>query len=133
MKNSTFRAELLCSVDCMEQMVLDMRVKDEISPTLRTIVSLFDESNRRPTDVQHHDKNSAEDLDASSFNNESGFDREEYVNSTTWSDDHDDQTVVADVGYNDDDPSFPNYPQVFVVFNHRNSCDCLEWAFKNIV
>ncbi|KAK7342080.1 hypothetical protein VNO80_25023 [Phaseolus coccineus] len=98
--------------DCMEQMVLDMRVKDEISPTLRTIVSLFDESNRRPTDVQLHDKNSAEDLDTSSFNNESGFDREEYENSTTWSDDHDDQTVLADVGYNDDeDPSFPNYPQ----------------------
>jgi len=117
LKKRTFRADLLCSVDCVEQMVLDMRVKDEISPTLRTIVNLFDESNRRPTDVQLHDKNSAEDLDASSFNNESGFDREEYENSTTWSDDHDDQTVVADVGYNDDaDPSFPNYPQVFFSF-----------------
>lgn len=114
--------------------MLDMRVKDEISPTLRTIVNLFDESNRRPTDVQLHDKNSAEDLDTS-FNNESGFDREEYENSNAWSDDHDDQTVVADGGYiADADPSFPNYPQVFLVFNHRTYMnDCLEWAFKTII
>lgn len=96
--------------------MLDMRVKDEISPTLTTIVNLFDESNRRPTDVQHHDNNLAEDLDTS-FNNESGFDREEYENSNAWSDDHDDHMVVADVGYNDDaDPSFPNFPQVFFSF-----------------
>ncbi|CAJ1979073.1 unnamed protein product [Sphenostylis stenocarpa] len=96
--------------DCFEQMVLDMRVKDEISPSLRNIVNLFDESNRRPTNVQLHGKNSSEGLDFSSFNNEIFFDKE-HENSTSWSDDHDHQTVVADVDYNDADPGFPSYPQ----------------------
>ncbi|XP_027348230.1 condensin complex subunit 2 [Abrus precatorius] len=96
--------------DCIEQMVLDLRVKDEISPTLRTIVNQFDESNRRPTDFQLHDQNSAADLDPA-FNGEKGFDKEEYENCTSWSDDHDDQTVVADLDCNDEDPSFPSYPQ----------------------
>ncbi|KAG5047599.1 Condensin complex subunit 2 [Glycine max] len=96
--------------DCIDQMVLDMRVKDEISPSLRTIVNQFDESNRRPTDIQLQGPSSAEDLD-NADNNENGFDREEYENCTAWSDDHDDQTVVADLDYNDADPSFSSYPQ----------------------
>ncbi|KAG5021042.1 hypothetical protein JHK87_016897 [Glycine soja] len=96
--------------DCIDQMVLDMRVKDEISPSLRTIVNQFDESNRRPTDIQLQGPSSAEDLD-NADNNENGFDREEYENCMAWSDDHDDQTVVADLDYNDADPSFSSYPQ----------------------
>ncbi|RDX64855.1 Condensin complex subunit 2, partial [Mucuna pruriens] len=97
--------------DCIEQMVLDMRVKDEISPTLRTIVNQFDETNRRPTDFQLHGQSSAEvDLDAA-FNHENGFDIEENDNCTAWSDDHDDLTVAADLGCNNADPSFPSYPQ----------------------
>lgn len=97
--------------DCIEQIVLDMRVKDEISPTLRTIVNLFDESNKRPTDVQLHGQNSAEDLD-SAFDNENSFDHDDHDdNCMGWGDDHDDQTVVADLGCDDADPSFPSYPQ----------------------
>lgn len=111
-------------IDCVEQMVLNMRVKDEISPTLRTIVNQFDENNRRPTDFQLHGQNSAEELGVD-FNCENGADREEYENCTTWSDDHDDQTVVADLGFNDADPTFPSYPQVLSIFNHRNIYDCL--------
>ncbi|KAK7404888.1 hypothetical protein VNO78_05927 [Psophocarpus tetragonolobus] len=95
--------------DCIEQMVLDMRVKDEISPTLRTIVNQFDESNRRPTDVLLHGQNTTDDLDAT-FNDENGFDRE-YENGASWSDDHDDQAFVADLGCQDADPTFPSYPQ----------------------
>lgn len=86
-------------------------MKKEISPTLRTIVNQFDENNRRPTDFQFHGQNSAEELDAD-FNFENGADGEGYENCTTWSDDHDDQPVVADLGSNDVDQSFPSYPQV---------------------
>lgn len=128
LQNNTFNVDnddLLSSVDCIDQMVLDMRVKDEISPSLRTIVNQFDESNRRPTDIQLQGPSSAEDLD-NADNNENGFDREEYENCTAWSDDHDDQTVVADLDYNDADPSFSSYPQVFLFFNHRNIYDFLE-------
>ncbi|KAG4980039.1 hypothetical protein JHK84_033615 [Glycine max] len=113
LQKNTFNVDnddLLSSVDCIDQMVLDMRVKDEISPSLRTIVNQFDESNRRPADIQLQGQNSAEDLD-NADNNENGFYREEYENCMAWSDDRDDQTVVADPGYNDADPSFPSYPQ----------------------
>ncbi|XP_058734894.1 condensin complex subunit 2-like [Vicia villosa] len=96
--------------DCVEQMLLEMHVKKEISPTLRTIVNQFDETNRRPTDFQLHGQNSAEELDAD-FNCENGADGADYENCTTWSDDHDDQPVVADLGSNDVDPSFSSYPQ----------------------
>ncbi|XP_004506251.1 condensin complex subunit 2 [Cicer arietinum] len=99
--------------DCVEQMVLEMRVKDEISPTLRTIVNQFDENNKRPTNFQLHSQNSnsVEELDVD-FNCENGAERDEYENCATWNDDdHDDQTVDADLGSNDIDPSFPSYPQ----------------------
>lgn len=110
--------DLLFFIDCVEQMVLEMRVKDEISPTLRTIVNQFDENNKRPTNFQLHSQNSnsVEELDVD-FNCENGAERDEYENCATWNDDdHDDQTVDADLGSNDIDPSFPSYPQVFVIF-----------------
>lgn len=105
-------------------MLLNMRVKDEISPTLRTIVNHFDENNKRPTGYQLNGQNSVEELDAE-YNCENGDDREEYENCTTWSDDHDDQNVVADLGSNDADPSFPSYPQVLSCFKWK--CLCLSW------
>ncbi|GAB2217055.1 hypothetical protein Droror1_Dr00000213, partial [Drosera rotundifolia] len=40
--------DLTFAKDYVEQMVLDVRTKDEISPTLRTIVYQFDDDNRRP-------------------------------------------------------------------------------------
>ena len=103
--------DLIFFVDCVEEIVLEMRVKDEISPTLRTIVNQFDENNKRPTGFQLPGQNSAEELDTD-FNCENGADREEYDNGATWSDDHDDQPVNADLGSNDVDQSFPSYPQV---------------------
>jgi condensin complex subunit 2 len=103
--------DLIFFVDCVEEIVLEMRVKDEISPTLRTIVNQFDENNKRPTGFQLPGQNSAEELDAD-FNCENGAAGEEYDNGANWSDDHDDQPVIADLGSNDVDPSFPSYPQV---------------------
>ena len=98
-------------------------MKDEISPTLRTIVNQFDENNRRPADFQFHGQNTAEELEAA-FDCEIGADREEHENCMTWGDDHDDQTVADfgsnDLGSNDADPSFPSYPQVFLCFNPIN-------------
>lgn len=102
---------LVCFIECVEQMVLNMRMKDEISPALRTIVNQFDENNRRPSDFQFSGQNAAEEFGAAD-DCEIGIDGEDYGNCTSWSDDHDDQTV-ADVGSNDADSNFPTYPQVF--------------------
>jgi condensin complex subunit 2 len=103
--------DLFFFIDCVEQIVLEMRVKDEISPTLRTIVNQFDENNKRPTDFQLHGQNSVEEPGVD-FTCENGADREDYENGANWSDDHDDQPVIADLDSNDVDPSFPSYPQV---------------------
>lgn len=110
--------DLIFSIDCVEQMVVNMRMKDEISPTLRTIVNQFDENNQRPTGFEFHHQNSVEELDVA-FGCEIEADREEYENCTTWSDDHDNQTFIADLGPNDADPSFRSYPQV-ICFKHTN-------------
>lgn len=98
------------SIECVEQMVLNMRMKDEISPTLRTIVNQFDENNRRPSDFQFSRQKAAEEVDAA-YDFEIGTDSEEHGNCVSRNDDHDDQTV-ADLGSNDADLSFPSYPQV---------------------
>ncbi|KAE9593086.1 putative condensin complex subunit 2/barren [Lupinus albus] len=102
--------------DCVEQMVSDMRMKDEISPTIRTIVNQFDENNRRPTNFQIDGQNSAEVLDAT-FDCEIESHIVEYEKCTAWTDDHDNQTFDAD-------PSFPSYPGVLLCFYHSI---CLSW------
>ncbi|KAJ1400043.1 Condensin complex subunit 2/barren [Sesbania bispinosa] len=95
--------------DCIEQMVLNMQMRDEISPTLRVIVNQFDENNRRPSDFQCPGQKSAEEFDVA-IECDIGSERE-YENCPPWSDDHDNQTFVAELGYNDADPSFQSYPQ----------------------
>ncbi|KAF3443439.1 hypothetical protein FNV43_RR13121 [Rhamnella rubrinervis] len=90
----------------VEQMVLNMRMKDEISPTLRNIVNRFDEDNRRPSDFQSSGYRSADDA---AFNNEVEFDGDEVDNSGTWSFDHGDETTVVDEGLNYADSTYPDY------------------------
>ncbi|KFK31150.1 hypothetical protein AALP_AA6G075000 [Arabis alpina] len=43
--------DLSFAKEFVEQMVLNMRKKDEIVPSLRTIINQFDEENQRPTDT----------------------------------------------------------------------------------
>lgn len=106
-------------------MVLNMRVKDEISPTLRVIVNQFDENSRRPSDFQFPDMNSSEEFDAA-IDCEIGGERDEYENFRPWSDNLDDQQFVAEPGPSDAYPSFPSYPQVLSCFNPRTSVPVLE-------
>ncbi|XP_052114751.1 condensin complex subunit 2 isoform X1 [Arachis duranensis] len=115
--------DLSFAKDCVEHMVLEVRMKDEISPTLRTIVNQFDESNRRPTDFQFHGQNTAEEMEVP-FDCEMRADTEEHENCMAWSDDHDEPTV-ADLGSNDfvsndADPSFPDYPQENGLFSSQD-------------
>lgn len=101
-------------------MVMNMRMKDEISPTLRIIVNQFDENNRRPSDFQFSRQKAPEDFGEAN-DCEIEIDREEHGNCTSWVDDHDDQTV-DDLGSNDANASFPSYAQVgwFVCLCYRN-------------
>ncbi|XP_012572622.1 condensin complex subunit 2-like isoform X1 [Cicer arietinum] len=92
--------------DCVEQMVLDMHIKDEISPTLRLIVNQFDENSRRPSDFQLYGQKSAEEFDGA-IDCEVRTEIED-ENFSTWPCDHDSHTSL---GSNDADPKFSSYPQ----------------------
>ncbi|CAK8535492.1 unnamed protein product [Lathyrus sativus] len=96
--------------DCIEQMLLDIHIKDEISPTLKLIVNQFDENNRRPSDFQCYGHKSAEEVDAA-INCEVEAEIENHETFPTWPYEHDNQTFVAEVGSNDADPKFSSYPQ----------------------
>lgn len=103
-----------CSfIEYVEQMVLNMRMKDEISPTLRNIVNRFDEDNRRPADMYSGSQESAEQVDAA-HNNEVEFDGDVPENFGNWDYDHDDQTSMVEEGLNCENSTFPSYHEVFL-------------------
>ncbi|KAG6661209.1 condensin complex subunit 2 isoform X1 [Carya illinoinensis] len=87
--------DLSFAKDYIEQMVLNMRLKNEISPTLRDIVNQFDENNRRPLDFFSSGQNPAEKVGAA-YENEVDLDGDAVENCGTWDFDHDDQTSVLD-------------------------------------
>ncbi|XP_061360314.1 condensin complex subunit 2-like [Gastrolobium bilobum] len=101
---------LIFCIDCIEQMVLNIHMKDEISPTLRVIVNQFDNDNRRPSDCQFSSQKAAEEFDAAIACG-IGAEREEYDNYQPWNDDHDNVPFVTEVSSIDAYPSFPSYPQ----------------------
>nr|KYP43613.1 Condensin complex subunit 2 [Cajanus cajan] len=96
--------------DCVEQMLLNMHTKDEISPTLRLIVNQFEENNRRPSDFQFSGQKSAEEFN-SAIDCELATEKEKYENCPSLSDDHASQTFIAECGSDDADPSFHSFHQ----------------------
>ncbi|VVA17574.1 PREDICTED: condensin complex [Prunus dulcis] len=100
--------DLSFASEYVEQMVLNMRMKDEISPTLRNIVNRFDEDNRRPADIYSCSQESAEQVDAA-HNNEVEFDGDVPENFGNWDYEHDDQTSMVEEGLNCENSTFPSY------------------------
>lgn len=96
--------------ECIDQMVLSMRAKDEISPTLRNIVDRFDENNQRPLNTFFSAHNSEEQVN--SVYNEAELDGDAFENCNTWTFDHDDQSVIDEDSYAAD-PFFPVHNEVF--------------------
>ncbi|KAL5573400.1 hypothetical protein UlMin_022997 [Ulmus minor] len=90
----------------VEQMVLNMRMKDEISPTLRNIVNRFDEDNRRQSDFHSLSQNLEEDA---IYNHENELDGDANENCAAWSYDHDDESTVVDEGPGCVDSTFPTF------------------------
>ncbi|RDX66143.1 Condensin complex subunit 2, partial [Mucuna pruriens] len=115
--------------DCVEQMILNVHMEYEISPTLRAIVNQFDENNRRPSDFQIPGQKSAEEFDAS-IDFELATEKEEYENCPSWCGDHDSQTFVAECGSYDADPTFPSYNQEKEPF-HSQDPD-MDDIFENV-
>ncbi|KAJ7981268.1 Condensin complex subunit 2 [Quillaja saponaria] len=94
----------------VEEMVWNIRMKNEISPTLQSIVNQFDEDNRRLSSFDFSDQKSGEQFDAVCPDG-IRFDGDGYGNCTAWDNDDDEQISVVDVGPIGADSSFPCYPQ----------------------
>ncbi|KAK6934494.1 Condensin complex subunit 2/barren [Dillenia turbinata] len=99
--------------DHFEQMVMNMAEKNEISPSLRDIVHLLDEDNRRSSVAIDKDPT---DSDAFGDNNFE-FDGNSFEQSEAWTCDHDHQhgddasASVADQSSNFKDQSFDGLPE----------------------
>ncbi|XP_052178447.1 condensin complex subunit 2 isoform X2 [Diospyros lotus] len=101
--------DLSFAKEYIEQMVLNMHKKIEISPTLRHIVDQFDQSSRRPPDTFYSGQQSAEQVYEDDNGSNIELDGDTFNNSGTWAFDHDDQTsVVGDDSYTAD-PILPSY------------------------
>lgn len=107
------------SVDCIEEMVLNMRVKDEISPTLRNIVNLFDEDNIRPSDYCSSGPKAAEQVHMD-YDVDDRFHGDDFENFGTENYDNDDQTSMVDDGPGGGDADFSTYNEV--IFSIIHTC-----------
>ncbi|CAN0914431.1 Condensin complex subunit 2 [Linum grandiflorum] len=104
--------DLSFAKDCIEQMVLNMQAKDEISPTLSEIISRFDETNKRPLDTfsSHQNTSNQEEVD-DGYNNEAEFADDAFDNQENWTVDHDDCQSVIDEDMDNAEASIPSYQQ----------------------
>ncbi|XP_050381547.1 condensin complex subunit 2 [Argentina anserina] len=100
--------DLSFATEYVEEMVLNMRMKDEISPTLRQLIDRFDEGNKRPIDTYTYAQKSAEQ-DDSTYNNDIDIDGGASHNDGTWDYDHDEQTSMVEDEHNYENTSFPSY------------------------
>ncbi|OVA03419.1 Condensin complex subunit 2/barren [Macleaya cordata] len=94
----------------IEQMATNMSTKNEISPSLRIIVSQFDDYNQRPSDTFSGSLETMEQADVFG-DNQADLDDDAFENCGSWSFDHDDQASVVDETSNNTDPSFPSHQE----------------------
>ncbi|XP_024033064.1 condensin complex subunit 2 isoform X2 [Morus notabilis] len=104
-QDKTNTIDLSFAKEYIEQMVLNMRVKEEISPTLRSIVNRFDEDNRRPSNFN----SSGQTLTEDAVYNEAEFNDDAIEDCVTWSNDHDHEEAMVDEGPSYADSTFPDY------------------------
>ncbi|GJY03296.1 condensin complex subunit 2-like protein [Tanacetum coccineum] len=96
--------------DCMEQMVINISKNKEISPTLKDIVTMFDELNRRPPDTFSSAQKSVEP-DFEAYDNNNFGDGEQHDHSGTWDFVNGTTNGLTDEGTYDrgDEPFMHNY------------------------
>ncbi|XP_022970958.1 condensin complex subunit 2 [Cucurbita maxima] len=117
--NNTDMIDISFAKDCIEEMVFNMRVKDEISPTLRNIVNLFDEDNKRPLDYCSSAPKAAEEANMD-IDVDDRFDGDDFDNFGTANYDNDDQTSMVDDGPGGGDAGFPTYNEESVSSTYHN-------------
>ncbi|XVF81600.1 hypothetical protein PTKIN_Ptkin15bG0168200 [Pterospermum kingtungense] len=105
----------------LERMVLNMRAKDEISPTLKNLVNQFDEDNKRPLENFSCSQRSTDQADT--INNESEFDGVAFESFENNGFDHDDQPSIIDEDFNGVETTFASYDEDTEQFSSNNNPD----------
>nr|VDD14513.1 unnamed protein product [Brassica oleracea] len=105
--------DLSFAKECVEQMVLNMRQKDEIVPSLRAIISQFDEGNQRPSDTFSCGQKTTESFDTSHGNEASYANDDDGYDNFGASFDYVGQTGASEenFGHNDAEPAYSNFPE----------------------
>lgn len=103
--------------ECLEQMVLNMRQKDEIVPSLRAIINQFDEENQRPSDTFSCGQKTTDSFDISHGNEASYANDVDGYDNFGASFDYEGQTGAAEenFGFNDAEPAYSNFPKVLTI------------------
>ncbi|GMY31162.1 condensin complex subunit 2-like [Fagus crenata] len=108
--NTSDMVDLSFAQESIEQMVMNMRAKNEISPTLKEIISQFDNDNRRPSQTFNVSQQSDVTTDAYD-DNEVDFDSNLFENHDAWADNHEDETSSVNQSSSFGDPSFQSHEE----------------------
>ncbi|CAN8247681.1 unnamed protein product [Cochlearia groenlandica] len=97
--------------ECVEDMVQNLRKKDEIVPSLWAIINHFDEENQRPSDTFSCSQKTTESFDNLHSNEASYVDDDEGYDNFGTSFDYDGQSDPVDenFGLNDAKPAYSNF------------------------
>nr|XP_043622218.1 condensin complex subunit 2-like [Erigeron canadensis] len=99
------------ATDCVEQMVSNFSKKLEITPTLKQIVDMFDEDNKRPTDTFSSQRSVEPDHEA----NGDDYIDDGHDNSETWDFVNENQTSLNDEG------TYEGEEEYFVPVHHEDN------------
>ncbi|GAV69703.1 Cnd2 domain-containing protein [Cephalotus follicularis] len=117
--NNSDKIDINFAREHIDQMVLNMQMKDEISPTLMSIINLFDEYNRRSSDT-FSDRQRSADQANKVYDNEVEFDGDAYENFGTIAFDNDDRRSIVDESLDGEDQTFPSYHEEVEPFSFEN-------------
>ncbi|KAK7860409.1 condensin complex subunit 2 [Quercus suber] len=102
--------DLSFAKESIEQMVVNMRATNEISPTLKEIISQFDKDNQRP--LQTFNVGQQSDVTADAYDaNEVDFDSNLFGNNDAWTFDHETETSSVNQSSSFGDPSFQSHEE----------------------
>ncbi|XP_031126505.1 condensin complex subunit 2 isoform X1 [Ipomoea triloba] len=112
--------DLSFAKDCIDEMVLNMPKKDEISPSIRHIIHQFDEDACRLSETYVSAQNSTEQ-DFDTIDHAPEADNDVYDNYGAWAMDNDDETSVADQATYEVDQSEPGQQEDGEPLNYRDA------------
>ncbi|XP_021893750.1 condensin complex subunit 2 [Carica papaya] len=110
--------DLSFSKEYVDQMVLNVQMKEEISPSLRNIVNQFDEDNRRLSDIFSLVQKSVDNIDGA-YDNENDYDDGASENCGTYAFDHDDQPNIIEENHTVE-PTFASYNEEMEQFSSHS-------------